>query len=394
MPGEYARFGFVRHLGYGPALPERRITAHFAKGKALQLVLNGRFLGRPVTGVERVAIQLTRAMRDVLRGAGQGDIDVLVPAGTPDLEQALSALGAPPPAATAVGRRRGHAWEQLDLPAARPDAWLLSLCNMGPMLRRRQAVVIHDTLFIDHPESFSRAFRWWYRLVLTVLGRRAAAVFTVSDFSRASLEREGLVPAGKARVLRLGVDHLQHVPADPAILQRIGVRPHGYILAIGSLARHKNLALLIDAFLDAGLPEISLVIAGGGNPRVFRDAGLRQAPTIRYTGRIDDAQLKGLYAHALAFACPSISEGFGLPPLEAMTFGCPVVATTGGAVPEICGDAALYADPRDHGAWRDALRRIACDAALRETLGACARQRSTLFTWHGAARQVLDALGR
>lgn len=366
----------------------------FAKGMPLRLVLNGRFLGRPVTGVERVAIQLTRAMRDLLRRREGADIDVLVPAGSAGLDRALTALGTPPPVAILVGRRGGHAWEQTDLPRARPDAWLLSLCNMGPMLRHRQAVVIHDTLFIDHPESFSRAFRWWYRLVLTVLGRRAAVVFTVSEFSRASLERQGLVPPGKTHVLRLGVDHLRDLPVDASILERVGVRPNGYLLAIGSLARHKNLTTLIDAFVDAELDGIDLVIAGGGNSRVFQDAGLRQAPNIRYTGRIDDAALKGLYAHALAFACPSISEGFGLPPLEAMTFGCPVVATTGGAVPEVCGDAALYADPHDRGAWRDALRRIAGDAALRETLGARATERAARFTWRAAATQVLDVLER
>jgi glycosyltransferase involved in cell wall biosynthesis len=356
----------------------------------VRLVLNGRFLGRPVTGVERVALELTRAIRERLAQHGADDIDVLVPPAT-QVDDA-GCMGSPPPVVTRAGRRSGHAWEQLDLLRAQPQALLLSLCNVGPMLRQRQAVVIHDTLFIDHPQSFSRPFRWWYRLVLGTLGRRAAVVFTVSDFSKASLERHGLVPVGKAHVLRLGVDHLKNRTCDVSIMDRIGVRPGGYILAIGSLARHKNLAMLIEAFSAADLPGIDLVVAGGGNSRVFQHAGLREAANIHYTGRIDDAALTGLYANAMAFACPSISEGFGLPPLEAMTFGCPVVATTGGAVPEVCGDAAIYADPRDTAAWTRALRRIVHEPALRDTLAERARARAASFTWAAAADRMLEVL--
>lgn len=357
----------------------------------VRLVLNGRFLGRPVTGVERVALELTRAMRTVLAQRGERDIAVLIPP-VPLASDIAATMGDPVPVVTAVGQRSGHAWEQLDLMRAQPDAWLLSLCNVGPMLRRRQAVVIHDTLFIDHPESFSRMFRWWYRLVLSVLGRRAGAVFTVSEFSKKSLERHGLAPVGKAHVLRLGVDHLKDGAVDDTILAQIGVHPRRYILAIGSLARHKNLAMLVEAFRAAELPDVSLVIAGGGNSRIFQHAGFGEGANIHYTGRISDAALKGLYANAMAFACPSISEGFGLPPLEAMTFGCPVVATTGGAVPEVCGDAAVYADPHDRAAWTEALRRIVNEPALREQLAVHARARAASFTWEAAAERVLAVL--
>lgn len=360
----------------------------------MRLVLNGRFLGRPITGVERVAIQLTQALRRVLttKLGDRGDVDVLVPTNPLDLADALGALGLTPPKVTKVGHRHGHAWEQMDLPRARTDAWLLSLCNMGPMTRRKQAVIIHDTLFIDHPESFSRTFRLWYRMVLTILSRRARVVFTVSQYSKNCLEKHRVVPQGKAHVLRLGVDHLHHIDADTTILQRIGVHPHRYILAMGSLARHKNVATLINAFIDADLDNIDLVIAGGGNPKIFRDAGLREAPNVCYTGRITDEELKALYAQAMAFACPSISEGFGLPPLEAMTFGCPVIATTGGAVPEVCGGAALYADPHDQDAWRDAIIRLVADPALRVQLGEQARDRASQFTWLNAATQMFDVL--
>lgn len=357
------------------------------------LILNGRFAGRGITGVERVAIELTREMRVLLASMGERDIDMVMPRACAGVPQVAS-LGTPSPAVSIVGHRDGHAWEQTELARFRPEAWLLSLCNVGPMFRQRQAVVICDAQFVLHPASYSRAFRWWYRVLLSVLSRRAAAIFTISDFSRRMLEAYRIVPAGKAQVLRLGTDHLDRLAPDPGTLARHGLAGTPYILAIGSLARHKNLGVLVNAFIDAALPNISLVIAGGGNARVFQGAGLPAAPNVRYVGRVTDEELKALYAHAQAFACPSLSEGFGFTPLEAMTAGCPVVATTGGAVPEMCGNAALYADPADQGAWRAALRRIVVDEALRATLAGRARRQAGQFRWRDAAAQVLRTLAR
>jgi glycosyltransferase involved in cell wall biosynthesis len=150
--------------------------------------------------------------------------------------------------------------------------------------------------------------------------------------------------------------------------------------------------MLVEAFLAARLPDVRLVIAGGGNPTVFRDAGLPSADTVDYLGRVSDAELKSLYANAMVFACPSITEGFGLPPLEAMRSGCPVIATTGGAVPEMCGNAARYADPMDPAAWTAALCEVAGDPALRDAMAAKSRARANRFTWGGAARQLLSDL--
>jgi glycosyltransferase involved in cell wall biosynthesis len=357
----------------------------------MRIVLNARFFNRPVTGVERLALELTRGIRLLLAARGLPDIEVAVPAGTPVAEN-ITALGVPTPAVHSVGRLGGHAWEQVELARAVPDAWLLNLCNTGPIGRRRQALMICDAQVMLHPESYSRAFRWWYRVMTTLASRRAAAVFTISEFSKAQLERFGLVPPGKAQVLRLGVDHLDAVVSDASILARHGLEAQPYILAIGSLARHKNLTMLVDAFAEADLPEVNLVIAGGGNPRIFQSAGLREASNIRFLGRVSDGELKALYGSALAFACPSLSEGFGFTPLEAMAMGCPVVATTGGAVPEVCGDAAVYADPLDRDTWRDALRTMVGDAALRVDLAQRGKARASLFTWREAAHRMLAAL--
>lgn len=356
----------------------------------MKLALNARFLNRPVTGVERLALELGRSVRAVLASRGQPDLEILVPAGTPADDAVV--FGSPTPPVSFVGRLGGHAWEQVELARARPDAWLLNLCNTGPVTRHRQALLICDAQVMLHPESYSRTFRWWYRVMMTLASRRAAVVFTISDFSKAQLERFGLVPRGKAQVLRLGIDHLDAVVAEPEVLARHELDRRPFLLAIGSLARHKNLAMLIDAFVAADLPNVDLVVAGGGNAKVFQGAGLREAPNIRFLGRVSDGELKALYGAAYAFACPSLTEGFGFTPLEAMRMGCPVIATTGGAVPEVCGDAAIYADPHDVEAWIQALRQIAGDEALRADLAHRAGARAASFTWQLTAQQLLDAL--
>lgn len=361
----------------------------------MKLVLNGRFLGRPITGVDRLATELARAIaREIADGnAPDTDLEVAVPAtiaiDPAQLEDGSASSRLP---YQVIGSRGGHAWEQTTLARYRPEAWLLNLCNTAPMWRRRQAVMICDAQFVERPESYSWAFRTWYRVLLSTVGRRAALVYTISESSRLALEKYGIVPPGKARVLRLGIDHLDRFAADDGILSRFEASPGGYILAIGSLARHKNLPMLVEAFLAANLPGVRLVIAGGGNPAIFRDAGLPTAPNVDYLGRVSDAELKSLYGHAMAFCCPSITEGFGLPPLEAMRVGCPVIATTGGAVPETCGDAALYADPLDRNAWTQALQRVVGDPDLRMSMAAKARARAAEFTWAGAARHLLDDL--
>lgn len=364
--------------------------------KGVELLLNGRFLARSTTGVERVAIELTRALRLLSDTAADTDLtlSIAVPADMvlDKSDERIVAAGLPEPDLHVIGKRSGHFWEQAELPWFKPGSWLLSLCNVGPLARRRQCVIIHDAQFIVHPESYSVAFRWWYRMLLTALSRRAAVVCTVSNFSKQSLERHGLAPPGKVEVLRLGTDHIDRLDPDAEVLARHRIEASKYVLAIGSLARHKNLITLVEAFIAAAMPDVTLVIAGGADARVFRNIGLPSAPNVRYIGRVSDAELKALYEGALAFACPSYSEGFGLTPLEAMSVGCPVLATTGGAVPEVCADAVLYADPHDPSAWSAALRRLVDDSDLRADLSARGRARAAQFRWHDTAEQLLRIL--
>jgi glycosyltransferase involved in cell wall biosynthesis len=290
---------------------------------------------------------------------------------------------------TPCGRLSGQAWEQLELPLDVGDAWLLNPCNVGPILTRRSVVTIHDAQVYLAPEAYTRAFRSWYKTILPILGRRARIVTTVSKFSKDTLEAYGVVPRGKAHVVPNGADHILRIESDPQALQRFGLSPGRYLLAVGSLSPHKNLRSLIAA---AGLRRdrsIPLVVAGGAAPRIFADAGMPKTPDLHYLGRVTDAELRSLYENAAAFLFPSLVEGFGLPPVEAMACGCPVIASSAASLPEVCGGAALYADPFDIDAWARLMDEVTVDAELRARLREAGHKRATGYTWRNAALSLL-----
>ncbi|WP_185020809.1 glycosyltransferase family 4 protein [Histidinibacterium lentulum] len=346
-----------------------------------ELVLNGRFLTRPGTGVDRVAAELARAL------AARPDIRLTMALPREALGERSGQLLGP---AISRGPLRGHAWEQISLPGLAGGRWCLNLCNTGPLFGVRQVVMLHDAHVATVPGSYSRAFRALYLSLQPRLSRRAAIVLTVSDHSRHSLEATGLVPRGKARVVPNGADHMDRIVADHSVLDRHGLRPRGYFLAVGSAAAYKNIAMIASVADARGAAALPLVTTGGAMPRVF--GASPHSGGHRHLGRVTDPELKALYANALALLFPSLAEGFGLPPLEAMSCGTPVIATTAGAVPEVCGGAALHADPSRPSDWRQAMDRIETDADLRRDLRARGRARAAGFTWTRAADRLLAAI--
>lgn len=346
----------------------------------LRLALNARFATRPLSGVDRVAQELTRAL--VALG-DEVDIVALAP---------RAPLLAELPVPITHGRLKGQAWEQLELPAARGDRLLFSPCNTGPVTVRDQVVLIHDAQPWLQPEAYSPAFRAWYRLMLPRLARRARVVLTISEYSRVQLEQFGIVPAGKAQVVPNGADHILRVDPDPDTLARHSLIPGGYLLALGNLSPHKNLARLMRAAAVRPAGQPPLIIAGGGNSRVFVDAGLEPPPGVRLLGRVSDGELRALYTHATALVFPSLTEGFGLPPLEAMLCGCPTVVSRAGAIPEICGDASLYVDPTDESGWTRAMVDIETSPERRQSLIDVGRRRAAGFTWARSAKVISEIL--
>ena len=356
---------------------------------------NGRFLTRPLSGVDRVAVEVLRALA---QREDAPEVRIIYPAEAKLVADPFSDL--PEPARSRIvlvpfGRGNGHQWEQFVLPrypdANRATDWLLSLCNTGPLGWPKQLVAIHDAQVHDLPTGFSWQFRLAYRVLQPLLARRARKVVTVSTHAKARLEHHKVFPSGKAKVMTLGVDHIARELPDQSVLERHHLGAGEYLLAIGSAAPHKNLQLLARL---AGVPNAlsrPIVVAGGVNARVF--AGLPAEVTARLVmiGRVSDAELRALYENAHCFLFPSLNEGFGLPPLEAMFCGCPVIASTSSAIPEVLGDAAVLVDPTALSAWQEA---VTCMDDPRHHAEYVQRglQHSAAFTWYQTAGQLLEIL--
>ena len=322
-----------------------------------------------IGGVERVARELAQRL----------------PALRPDRYRVIR-----PPAALA--HRAGHAWEQAALPQlARGAQLILSPANLAPLASRRNVVVIHDAAALRHPEWYSPAYVRWQRALLPRIARRARLVITVSEFSRAELVELLNLPPERVAVIPNGVDERFSPAADPAAARRElipGGRP--YALVVGTRIARKNVAAVAAAARALGESGIDVVAAGGGRGYMREET---DEDGVRRLGYVPERLLPSLYAGARLLLMPSLYEGFGLPCLEAMASGVPVVASNSTALPETCGGAALLVDPADADALASAALAAAIDTDRRSTLINLGLARAAAFTWERTARMTDEAVG-
>ena len=359
------------------------------------LLINGRFLTRPSTGVDRAATELVRALARYRAGdeAPTFRIDVAIPRTEISDDEIRSHLGLGADSRILRSRARGYLWEQAVLARLLPKAVLLSLCNIGPVFRRNQLALIHDAQVFDVPQSYSRAFRLAYRTLLPRLARRARWLATVSRHSRSRLLANGIGSAGKIAVIPNGADHVERIAGVENAAGKFGLKKGGYFLVVGSLAPHKNLAVLGKALTLRRERSLPLAVVGTPDPRIFGSAVEHRPDNgIEFLGRVSDEELKGLYRHARALLFPSFSEGFGLPALEAMACGCPVVASDAGALPETCAGAALFCSPDRPDEWAWAMDALTGDDGQLASLSAAGARRAAEFSWTASARKLIEVL--
>ncbi len=265
--------------------------------------------------------------------------------------------------------------------------------NVPVLHRGRLLVTIHDVFHLAMPQYVSRRHQRLYaQMMFGLVRRKGVAILCDSQFTAHELVRLTQVERRKIRVVHLGVHETWF--AEP------GPRPYArpYFVFVGNVKPHKNLAALIRAFgsLVERIPH-DLVVVGRregfitGDPRVERLAAAL-GERVHFTGLLTDAEVHAHVAHAEALLLPSLYEGFGLPALEAMACGCPVIVSHTASLPEVCGEAALYCDPLEAGNIADKMRLLLREDTLREELIEKGRERARRFQWDRCAQETGEVL--
>jgi glycosyltransferase involved in cell wall biosynthesis len=355
-----------------------------------RIIFNGRFLAAPATGVQRVAGRLIMAVDARLSREGEAlglEGELYAPPGVQQrlLLTAIRFL---------MGKKgSGVLWEQFELVRQARRGLLVNLCNTGPVLTRNAITMIHDAQVYSTPQSYSFVFRLFYKCLQPLIARRHKLILTVSHYSKAQLVKYKVAPADKIEVIYNGVDHIVDHESDQSILSQFKLVPNTYVLSLASTLPHKNLRVLLDAFKQPELTGIRLVLFGGTSDKdLAKLCGGKIPENIVLVGKISDEALKALMQSALCLAFPSRTEGFGLPPLEAMYIGCPAVVAPCGALKETCGAAGDYADPDKPHEWVERIKALHDDANWRQTLSQRQRVHAQAYNWDAAAQKLITIL--
>lgn len=363
----------------------RKSESNFAR----HWTINGRFLTQKQTGVqrycERIVLALDQLITEAHPATASLSLEIVTPAGA---ARSLSLKNIP---VRRIPRLSGHAWEQFDLPL-NARGGLLSLGNTGPIASRKQIVCIHDTNVWLYPESYARTFRAVYKSLLPGLGRRAGAITTVSSFSASQLSKFGIARPDRIEVIGNGHEHAHDwKPRRSNIVSKFAGQ--NTIVLLGSPAPHKNIALILGLSPELAERGINIAVVGERDGRVFGEsAPALNATNVYFLGRLTDDELAALLADSLCLVFPSHTEGFGLPAVEAMALGCPVILSNSSSLPEIGGDAALYASPLDAREWLACIDRINGNTDLRHALIMKGKDQAAKFSWRQSAIRYAELM--
>lgn len=355
-----------------------------------KVFINGRFLTQELSGMQRYAQELVAHLDQLLPTAdpaAQLQVELVVPR-----KPAKRALPLQRIRMVEVGNTTSHVWEQTDFAWHARNGIAVNLMAGGPLLHPRSVVALHDAAIFVHPENFSANYRRFHTFLRPRLAKAAARLITISEFSRHELARHCGVPPEAFTIIGDSAEHILHASADTGILQRHGIHPGRYVLTVGNQAPNKNIALAANAFMDAAPAEWQMVLAGGGSEKVFGAATQVASDRVKRVGRVTDGELRALYENAGLFVFPSRYEGFGVPPLEAMLLGCPVLASDAASIPEILGDAAHYFATDSAPDIRRQLKSVLENYAYRISLAAKGPEQAKKFNWKRHAEKLFSVI--
>ena len=373
----------------------------------MRIGLDGKILTLRAGGTGRYAINLTRAML-AEAAAHRPDLEFVVLTGPQTSREVMEEFRGRCEECF-LGAKSSVVRSLTLVPAAlrrlRVDVFH-GMDHVGiPLVGRsgKYVVTVHDVIPLILPETFTPRHRLVVRLALARVRRKADLVVVPSHAVKRDVVRRVGLPEDRVVVTHEGCEPRFRPVRSAAALRDVAARyslPSHYVLAVGTLEPRKNVTTLLKAFarlrrdgeVDA---DLRLVLAGARgwlDEPIFatvRSLGLEDA--VRFTGFVDDDDLPAVYSGAALFVFPSLHEGFGLPLLEAMACGVPVVTSNISSMPEVAGDAAVLVDPRDEQGLAAAIARLLRDEALRDRLREAGIARARQFSWEATARRTLDA---
>lgn len=348
----------------------------------MTIYINGKFLTQRLTGVQRYAYEITKAL--VAKGA---EVKILVPrnfdhAGIDFPEALLVRIG---------GFTNIFLWEQISIPLflrEKDEYILLSLCNMGPLLVSKQLVCIHDMAFAVNPSWFNWKFSRYYNFIIPILVKRVKKVITVSKFSKEEISTYlGVEPHS--------ISVIYNAPASGfrcSSENEIIVNKGDYFLFVGSFDPRKNLKQVLEVF---SLPEFSRekLIVIGGKSRSFNSVNVSLPLNVEIKVNCNDEELSSLYRNAKALINSSSYEGFGLPIVEAMASGCPLILSDIEVFKEVAGEGALYFEASSITELKTVLNLfLKTDSVTKHRIMFSNYERSLQYTWEKSATSLLDAI--
>jgi glycosyltransferase involved in cell wall biosynthesis len=379
-------------------------TTHRATVPRPQVVFDGRYIQDRYHGIGRYAFHLLREAAASALGLRLG---VLRDPSLPDTRFDWSEmLALPNVSVEEVRAPLFGAREQIALPRAlasnRGALYHTPYFALPWLLPTRGLVTVHDCIFEHDPRYMPKRWaRAYYGLLMSASLARARAVFVPSRATAADVRRFYRVRPGKMVITPEAADESFHPVEDDELLRTVREKyrlPQEFVLAVGARRPHKNFGRLVEAVGRLGDVEgATLVFVGEADER-FPDEAAAAAQgmgeRVRFVGKVPEADLPVLYSLATVFACPSLIEGFGLPVLEAMASGTPVVCSSIPVFEEVAGEAAVMAPPDDTEAWASALRRVLTEPDRRDTLSRAGLHRAGLFSWQRAAQAALRVYRR